>query len=403
MGSTKMRSFIKTVAVSLAAALALSISATAQVGPGPAPGPPVVTGTANQVSVSGAGVVSLPSAIVLPGTLNKITLTGPSTAGTLTWGTDNTTLNTGAGGTLAATAFSTDAANLSGTVASARISGSYTGVTGLGTLTAGATGAGFTVALDSSTITGTLANARTTATSANTASAMVARDGSGNFAAGTITAAISSVNSAGAFITNAAATATIPSMGARRDDLNSGLGGVSGEVDLIAANVSMVKATSTAVTIAGVVAMPSTASDTSALNYACFNGSLQLKYNGSSTCLVSLEELKDITGWMSPISALRETLSLRGFWFSYKQNSGSFDHRVQPGFGAHQVASVDPRLAAWNDKTGELSGVKYEGMTALLASAIQALQWEIYALTAAVMFLVGWNVRLSRRLRRLEI
>jgi hypothetical protein len=41
-----------------------------------------------------------------------------------------------------------------------------------------------------SNLTGTLANARTTATSANTASAIVARDASGNFVAGTITAAL---------------------------------------------------------------------------------------------------------------------------------------------------------------------------------------------------------------------
>lgn len=38
----------------------------------------------------------------------------------------------------------TDAANLTGTVASARMTGSYTGITGVGTLTAGALGSGFT-------------------------------------------------------------------------------------------------------------------------------------------------------------------------------------------------------------------------------------------------------------------
>lgn len=38
----------------------------------------------------------------------------------------------------------TDAANLTGTVASARLSGSYTGITGVGTLTAGTLGSGFT-------------------------------------------------------------------------------------------------------------------------------------------------------------------------------------------------------------------------------------------------------------------
>src|SRR5689334_10042116 len=43
----------------------------------------------------------------------------------------------------------------------------------------------------SNAVTGVLSNANTTATSANTASAIVARDGSGNFSAGTITATLS--------------------------------------------------------------------------------------------------------------------------------------------------------------------------------------------------------------------
>src|SRR6478752_1364956 len=67
----------------------------------------------------------------------------------------------------AALATSTDAANLSGTVASARISGSYGGITGVGTLTAGATGAGFTVALGTSTITGTIPSANVSGNYAN--------------------------------------------------------------------------------------------------------------------------------------------------------------------------------------------------------------------------------------------
>lgn len=47
--------------------------------------------------------------------------------------------------------------NLSGTIATGQVSGSYTGITGVGTLVAGATGAGFTIALGTSTVTGDLA------------------------------------------------------------------------------------------------------------------------------------------------------------------------------------------------------------------------------------------------------
>jgi hypothetical protein len=49
---------------------------------------------------------------------------------------------------------STDAANLTGTVASARISGSYTGITGVGTLTAGTLSTGVTVQAANVTVSG---------------------------------------------------------------------------------------------------------------------------------------------------------------------------------------------------------------------------------------------------------
>ncbi len=70
-------------------------------------------------------------------------------------------------------------------------------------------------------VTGTLSNGNTTATSANTASAIVARDGSGNFTAGTITAAL----------TGNASTASAVAVGGI-----TGLG--TGVATALAANVS---------------------------------------------------------------------------------------------------------------------------------------------------------------------
>ncbi len=85
-----------------------------------------LAGTANQLTVtgstpitsSGSWTLSLPSVLTLPGTINKLTLTAPATAATLTLGnnktvtvsntltftgTDSSSVNFGAGGTVAYT------------------------------------------------------------------------------------------------------------------------------------------------------------------------------------------------------------------------------------------------------------------------------------------------------------
>lgn len=83
---------------------------------------------------------------------------GSPTGGDKGTGTLNATTIYQNGTALATVATSASASDLStGTLPSGRLTGSYTGITGLGTLTAGATGAGFTIALGSSTITGNLA------------------------------------------------------------------------------------------------------------------------------------------------------------------------------------------------------------------------------------------------------
>ncbi len=76
-------------------------------------------------------------------------ITGLGTLTSLTIGAGSAITSSGPGGALVATAFSTDAANLTGTVASERLAGAYTGITGLGTLTElGVTGAAATITLN---------------------------------------------------------------------------------------------------------------------------------------------------------------------------------------------------------------------------------------------------------------
>lgn len=146
-----------------------------------------------------------------------------------------------------------------------------------------------------------------------------------------------------------------------------------------------VTATNTAVTISGtnqsvafagqitVAAMTQTAVAQSGT--VCYNTSGgTVTYDATLGCLTSLEEMKDIHG---PITgALDEVAALKPFWFSPINRPAGSDLAEQPGFGAHQVESVDKRLVGYG-ANGELRGVRYMEMTALLAAAIKEQQAEI--------------------------
>lgn len=93
----------------------------------------------------------------------------------------------------------------------------------------------------------------------------------------------------------------------------------------------------------------------------------------TTTCLASLEELKDIRG---PITGALDIVNrLDPFWFSWKDGTPerAGDTSIQPGLGAHQVASVDKRLAAY-DANGALHSVRYQEMSAILVAAIKELK-----------------------------
>lgn len=98
----------------------------------------------------------------------------------------------------------------------------------------------------------------------------------------------------------------------------------------------------------------------------------------TTTCLLSLEELKDIRGPISGAEALSDVLALKPFWGTWKKSTPEYagDKAEQPFLGAHQVASVDKRLAAYAPN-GALHGVRYQELTAVLVGAIKAQQDEI--------------------------
>jgi hypothetical protein len=141
--------------------------------------------------------------------------------------------------------------------------------------------------------------------------------------------------------------------------------------------------TTTATTIYGTLSVAGIASSTAALNYACVNSSTKLfTYDGSGTCLVSLEDKKDIIGPLSSVESLGEVMKLKPIWAKIKDSeTGTTHHDGGPMLGAHQVENVDKRLAAYDEK-GKLASVKYEaGITSLLVSAMQQQQKEIEAIS----------------------
>lgn len=115
----------------------------------------------------------------------------------------------------------------------------------------------------------------------------------------------------------------------------------------------------------------------------------------TTTCLLSLEETKDILSNIDPMQALSEEMKLKPFWFSYKKGTNQADHAVHAGLGAHQVEGVDKRLVGYDPK-GKLQGVRYaDSVTSLNVAAIKGLQQEVLSLKAA-------NDNLSARLAKLE-
>ena len=177
----------------------------------------VITGTTGSfTSVSGNGVAltAINASNITSGTIANARTTasdanGASTIvsrdanGSFTANTVTATTFSGGGGSISAI----NASNIStGTIANARTTaasangastivardanGSFTANVGTFTTVSGA-GGGLTGINASNVTSGTLDNARTTAASANGASTIVARDASGNFSAGTITASLS--------------------------------------------------------------------------------------------------------------------------------------------------------------------------------------------------------------------
>jgi len=191
---------------------------------------------------------------------------------------------------------------------------------------------------------------------------------------------------------NVAASGTVPTLLPTKQSTTAGIGAdTSNDVSIIANSTEMVRVTGTT------VAMPTIASSSAAqTGTVCWTtGTGNLTVDTTTTCLLSLEETKNIQGNIDPMQAIAEEMKLKPFWFSYKPGSHQTDHAVHAGLGAHQVESVDKRLVGYDPK-GKLQGVRYaDSVTSLNVAAIKGLQQEIITLKAA-------NDNLLQRVSRLE-
>jgi trimeric autotransporter adhesin len=142
------------------------------------------TGTFTNITGNASALTDINASNVTSGTLSNARTTAATANGASTivlrgtsgeFSAGAITADSISGNGIALTAI--NASNIaSGTLGTARVSGSYTGITGVGTLTAGTWNANV------------IANVYTTANSANGANTIVARDANGNFTANIVTA-----------------------------------------------------------------------------------------------------------------------------------------------------------------------------------------------------------------------
>ena len=106
------------------------------------------------------------------------------------------------------------------------------------------------------------------------------------------------------------------------------------------------------------------------MTHLCHNGSNQI-----STCGSSLRYKTNIQPFFSGLSVLNR---LRPITFDWK-DGGMHDL----GFGAEEIAAIEPLLVTRNNK-GEVEGVKYDRITAVLVNAVKEQQEQIKQLKKLV-------------------
>jgi serine acetyltransferase len=269
-----------------------------------------------------------------------------------------------------------------------------------------------------------VSNSATTATDANTASAIVARDASGNFSAGTITASLT--GNASTVTTNANLTGDVTSSGNAtsiasgvivNDDINASAGIVDTKLATISTALKVSNSATTATnanTASAIVARDAsgnfsagtiTASLTgnasgSAATFTSTSQNSQFNSVGvgtaASTTAGEIRATNNITAYYSDDrfktnlgnipDALAKVLTLNGFYYEANELAQSFGYEkiLEVGVSAQQVQAVQPEVVAPAPIDENYLTVRYERLVPLLIEAIKELNAKVTALEQVV-------------------
>jgi hypothetical protein len=219
---------------------------------------------------------------------------------------------------------------------------------------------------------GKVSNSATTATNANTASAIVARDASGNFAAGDITIADKIIHAGDtdtAIRFPTANTVTIETNGAEQARVDS-----SGK--LLMGEITPATSISHSICTPGRLQSEASYTLTTASSANVFISTEGL-FSRATSSLKYKTDVEDAE--LSYSEAL--VYGSRPVWYRSLSESDPSDYSYW-GFIAEEVAEIDPRMVHWGDDGPE--GVQYDRYVVHLVGVIQKQQQRLGALEARI-------------------
>lgn len=119
----------------------------------------------------------------------------------------------------------------------------------------------------------------------------------------------------------------------------------------------------------------------------------------ATACTISSLRFKNVLGELTAAEMVADIMALHPVAFKMKTpaepNADPNYERPQIGLTAENVASVDPRLAIYEDDLTTPKSYRQEGVIAALVVTVQAQQWEIRALAIGVTILTIWCLGLT--------